>query len=404
MVSVANKENCTGCYACSSICPVTAITMVSDSEGFWYPVVDYTKCIRCEMCINVCPIMETGLEDCSGDTVPQAYAAYSVDPQIRLQSSSGGLFTLLAETVIDYGGIVFGARFDEKFDVIHDYVEKVERLHELRGSKYVQSRIGDSFRQVQEFLQCGRLVMFTGTPCQIGGLKRYLGREYDHLICQDIICHGVSSPKVWEKYVRFRESAADSRIRGISFRQKDRGWRRFSLSFLFEDDTQYASSLQDDPYLKAFLANLCLRPSCYACHFKGIYRESDITLGDFWGIEYLAPAMDDDKGTSLVVLHTRKGHELFGCLETKAEVCPVNLEQATKCNRPMVSSVKVHPNRAAFFHALDRDNIDILIRKHCRDRFDVRLKQKLVLVAKYTLEKLGLLGKARRVRFRLRRQ
>jgi len=404
MVSVTNKENCTGCHACSSICPVTAITMVSDSEGFWYPAVDYTKCIRCEMCIYVCPIMETGLEGCPGDTVPEAYAAYSVDPQVRLRSSSGGLFTLLAEAVIDDGGIVFGARFDERFGVIHDYVEKVEHLHKLRGSKYVQSRIGDSFRQVQEFLQCGRLVMFTGTPCQIGGLKRYLGREYDHLICQDIICHGVSSPKVWEKYVRFRESAADSRIRGISFRQKDRGWRRFSLSFLFEDDTQYARSLQDDPYLKAFLANLCLRPSCYACHFKGIYRESDITLGDFWGIEYFVPEMDDDKGTSLVVLHTRKGHELFSRLGNKAEVCPVDLKQATKCNRAMTSSVKVHPNRAAFFLALDHNDIDILIRKYSHDRLDVRLKKKLVFAAKHTLEKLGLLGKARTVRFRLRRQ
>lgn len=402
VISVANRENCTGCYACSSICPVTAITMDSDNEGFWYPVVDHAKCMHCGKCAKVCPIKEADTEGFLGDALPEAYAAYSVDPQIRLQSSSGGLFTLLAETVIDDGGIVFGARFDERFDVIHDYVEKIEHLHELRGSKYVQSRIGDSFRQAKEFLECGRPVMFTGTPCEIGGLKSYLGREYDHLICQDIICHGVPSPKAWQEYVRYRKACAASEPRRIAFRRKDEGWRRYSVSFSFENDTEYVKSLHDDLYLKGFLANLYLRPSCYACHFKGVYRESDITLADFWGIEHFVPAMDDDQGTSLVIVHTRKGHDLLSRLGKKAKVCPVNLEEAIRCNGAMRSSAKVHPNRAAFFLGLDYDDFDILITKHCQDKLDVRLKRRLVSAGKRMLARLGLLGEARAVLFRLR--
>ena len=206
MISVTNKQNCTGCYACSSICPVAAITMEVDNEGFWYPVVNHSKCTRCGLCTKACPIIETAPHGSLNESEPEAYAAYYTDDQVRLQSSSGGLFTLLAETVISSGGVVFGARFDEDFNVIHDCVEKIEHLYELRGSKYVQSRIGNTFKQVRGFLECDRLVMFTGTPCQISGLKHYLGRDYDNLICQDIICHGVPSPKVWAKYISYRKA------------------------------------------------------------------------------------------------------------------------------------------------------------------------------------------------------
>lgn len=397
MISITNKQNCTGCSACSSVCPVAAIAMEPDSEGFWYPIVDHDKCTRCGKCTSVCPIMGTATRGYVERPVPEAYAACCSDEELRLNSSSGGLFSLLAKMVINSGGVVFGARFDEDFSVIHDYVEETEHLCELRGSKYVQSRIGDTFGQAQELLESGRLVMFTGTPCQIGGLKGYLGREYDHLICQDIICHGVPSPKVWHKYVNYQESCAASAIEKIAFRRKDKGWRQFSMSFLFENNAEYIRSLHDDLYMKAFLADLCLRPSCHACRFKDIHRESDITLADFWGVQHLVPTMDDDKGTSLVVLHTQKGYEWFNKVQHEAKVYPVNLEEAIRYNSAMTSSVKPHPDRATFFLDVDSSGIDILIKKHCRDKLYVRLKKRLAFETRHVLKRLGLLNKANKL-------
>ena len=395
MISVKNKQDCTGCYACSSVCPMAAIAMEADSEGFWYPVMDYDRCTRCGMCMTVCPTMEAATEGTLNESVPEAYAAYCVDEELRLRSSSGGLFTLLSETVVGGGGVVFGARFDEDFNVIHDYAENTEHLCRLRGSKYVQSRIGGAFRQAQEFLECGRVVMFTGTPCQISGLKYFLGQEYDSLICQDIICHGVPSPKVWQKYVTYRENCAASATRTIDFRRKDEGWKRFSVSFQFENNAEYVQSFHDDLYMKAFLSNICLRPSCYECHFKSIHRESDITLADFWGIQYLIPAMDDDKGTSLVVLHTQKAIDVFSGLRDKMRTCPVHLSEAIKYNSVMVNSANTNPNRDAFFLSLDDERIDVLVKKHCTDKLGVRLRGKLVSGVGYILKRLGLFHEAR---------
>lgn len=397
MITIAKKQNCTGCYACSSVCSVSAITMEVDNEGFWYPVVDYTKCTRCGVCTTACPVIKTATQESSDQSEPKAYAAYCTDEYVRLQSSSGGLFTLLAETVINNGGVVFGARFDEGFNVIHGYVESTEHLYRLRGSKYVQSRIGNTFKQVREFLERGKPVMFTGTPCQVSGLKRYLGREYSHLICQDIICHGVPSPKVWAHYVSYRESCAGSATRRIAFRQKGEGWKRFSVSFLFENHTEYVRSLDKDLYMKAFLKNICLRPSCYACNFKSVYRESDITLADFWGIQYLIPSMDDDKGTSFVVTHTQRGYELFNSLQGRIEVAPVSLNEGIRYNSSMVTSVAPHPDRERFFERLDDVRIDELIRKCCRDKPHVRLKRELMSRSRPMLERLGLLDKARSI-------
>lgn len=328
--------------------------------------------------------------------MPEAYAAYSTHEETRLQSSSGGLFSLLAETVIDDGGVVFGARFDGDFNVVHDYVENTKHLFKMRGSKYVQSRIGDTYKQAEEFLKHGRLVMYSGTPCQIGGLKGYLGRDYENLVCQDIICHGVPSPKVWQKYVAYRENYAGSKAWRIAFRRKDEGWKRYSVSFWFENDTEYIRT-RTDLYMQAFLKNICLRPSCHACHFKTIYRESDITLADFWGIQHMMPAMDDDKGTSLVLLHTEKGHQLFEGLQTRMKACPVNLDKAIRYNSAIVESVKMHPSREAFFLGLDSEGIDILMEKCCRDRLYVRMAKKVKSEACHILGRLGLLDTARKV-------
>lgn len=397
MITITNKENCMGCYACASICPKTCISMESDNEGFWYPVVDHDRCIECGMCVKVCPIIQTPHKEREQGTKPLAYAAYNKDDTVRLDSSSGGLFTLIAEDVLSSGGVVFGARFDDRFNVIHDYVEKADELSKFRGSKYVQSRIGDCYEQVREFLQQGRLVLFTGTPCQISGLKHYLGKDYDNLLCQDIVCHGVPSSKVWQKYVSYRETLAGTSTRKISFRRKEHGWKRYSVSFLFNSDTEYLQRAHSDLYIQAFLKDICLRPSCHACKFKTVNRESDITLADFWGIQNVLPEMDDDKGTSFVIIHSEKGKQLFERIQRSLVGQEVDVWQGIQYNSAMIRSATRHPHRDEFFEQLDHKRIDILIRRLCRDKFPVRIKRKLVAGVRLILEKLGLLETAKRV-------
>ncbi len=397
MITITNKENCMGCYACATICPRTCISMENDNEGFWYPIVDHDRCIECGMCVKVCPIMQIPNKEREQGTKPLAYAAYNKDDTIRLGSSSGGLFTLIAEDVLRAGGVVFGACFDDQFNVIHDYVEKVNELSKFQGSKYVQSKIGGNYEQVREFLQHGRLVLFTGTPCQISGLKHYLGKDYENLFCQDIVCHGVPSLKVWQKYVLYRENRADAPARRIAFRRKDRGWKRYSVSFLFNNDTEYLQILHQDLYMQGFLKNICLRPSCHACQFKTVNRESDITLADFWGIQNVLPEMDDDKGTSFVIIHSEKGKRLFERIQRFVVYCEVDVWQGIQHNLAMIKSVKRHPCRDDFFEQLDHERIDKLIRRLCRDKLPVRIKRKMKAGVRLILEKLGLLETAKRV-------
>jgi len=387
MISLNDKKDCMGCYACSNICPVNSISMVSDTEGFWYPQVDYDKCIKCGQCRKVCPI----LSKTSISNVPSAYACINKEEAVRLASSSGGIFTLIAEQVIEDGGVVFGAGYNDDFTIEHSYIETKEELSKFRGSKYVQSRIGNTYNQVKDFLKTGRSVLFTGTPCQISGLKSYLRKSYDNLICIDIICHGVPSPKVWMKYVSYREQVAGSSAQRISFRRKDEGWKRFSATFLFKDGTEYRKTLDQDLYMQAFLKNVCLRPSCYVCEFKSLHRQSDITLADFWGIQNILPEMDDDKGTSLVFVNTTKGKEVFGQIENKMKYKEVELDQAIVFNPAAIRSAESNQNRSKFFDKLDEIPFDQLIKKYCTDKYSVRVKRKVKIVTCKILEKMGLL-------------
>lgn len=370
---IVNKKDCTGCYACENICPSNSISMVDDTEGFWYPAVDYDKCIKCKKCINVCPIINNTILN----NKPVVYACINNDEKVRLNSSSGGIFTLVSEEVVNQDGIVFGARFNVDFKVEHSFVESKEDLERFRGSKYVQSRIGETYKLVREFLIANRKVLFTGTPCQIAGLKSFLGKDYENLLCMDIICHGVPSPVVWEKYVNYREKDAGSLVQRITFRLKNESWKRYSISFLFKNNTEYREIYNKDLYMKAFLRDIYLRPSCYECEFKGLNRQSDITLADFWGIQNVLPEMDDDKGTSLIFINSKAGKVIFDSI-SKNTVCKVvNVNNVIKYNTAAIKSAQTNPNRKVFFDSLNKLDFDILVNKYCKDKYLIRIKRNL---------------------------
>ncbi len=332
MITVTNNAACSGCHACASVCPKRCIIMSPDDEGFLYPRVDSEKCLNCGLCNKACPIITPNAAD---STNKKAYAAQTSNLDVRLKSSSGGIFTELANYIISKGGVVFGAATNKDLSISHKVIDKVEDLELLRGSKYVQSSIGNSYEDAKKILTQGRLVLFTGTPCQISGLLSFLGKKYDNLYTQDIICHGVPSPLAWQSYVKAREAKARSNATAVCFRYKNSGWRSFSLQMEFENGKSYVSSLYDDPYMKGFLKNLYLRPSCYECAFKGLERSSDITLADFWGIENVAPDIDDNCGTSLVIINTEAGHQILNSISERLILESVDIDVATSFNAAM---------------------------------------------------------------------
>lgn len=386
MIEIQKPEECMGCFACFNVCPQRCITMESDAQGFWYPIVKQNACIKCGCCIDVCPIKN----EISIENEPVAYACYNNNEAIRKESSSGGVFTLLAEKVLVQDGVVFGAAFRQDFSVEHCYVRNVNDLGQLRGSKYLQSSIGDTYQQVKEFLEQGVRVLFSGTPCQISGLKSFLAKDYQQLYCIDIICHGVPSPKVWKKYLAFQEELVGSKIRRIAFRRKDDGWKRYSVSLSFNNNTEYLQPLDKDLYMSAFLKDVCLRPTCYDCKFKSLHRESDITLADFWGIENVLPEMDDDQGTSLIFINSATGKAMFDEIKSEVIFKKVEINEAVKYNSAVIKSASYNSKRAGFFEDLDQLPFDRLVKKHCSVAMRARIKRKTRAFIAGSLRKIGL--------------
>lgn len=270
----------------------------------------------------------------------------------------------MAEYVIKNGGVVFGAAFDENWNVKHYYVEDIQDINIFRGSKYMQSIIGNTYKQAEEFLKDDRIVLFTGTPCQIEGLKAYLGKEYDKLYTQDIICHGVPSPKVHNIYLEYlKKKFKANKIENISHRDKVKGWKNFNTEIKF-DTGKYTETHDKDLYMQAFLRDTILRDSCYDCKFKKKNRISDITLADFWGIQNILPEMDDDKGTSLMIINSKKGNNLFENIKNNVKYQEVDFENAIRYNQSMIKSVNMDRNRDKFFENLDKIEFDKLVKKY----------------------------------------
>lgn len=372
-------EDCTGCSACFSVCPKGCICMVTDREGFLRPVIDKTQCIECGKCRSVCPVNREWKDD---GKVLAAYAGVNKNIDIRIRSSSGGLFSAFAEAVLKTGGAVVGAGFDEDFSVMHKVCTDVNALEEMRRSKYAQSRIGTAYQDVKTLLDAGKNVLFCGTPCQVGGLLTFLGKEYHNLYTVDFICHGVPSPAVWERYIGFRKEKAQAEITDVSFRSKETGWKCYSLHIDFADDSVYSAKVSDDLYLRSFLMDMNLRPSCYQCQFKQIHRQSDITLADLWGAECMVKDWNDDKGVSLVLIHSAGGQRLMELCSDNTEIVPVSLETAIANNPSITKSVSRPALRDAFMSDVNRIPFDKLHEKYCGNNLGARIRRKIAALMK----------------------
>ncbi len=376
MIVIKDKRDCSGCYACKNVCPVNCIHMETDEEGFWYPKVDFERCIECCACIISCHVINKYVPD----NHPVAYAAKNKDEAIRAVSSSGGVFTALAEAVLDDGGVVFGVEYDDNFNVKHSYVEKKEDLDRYRGSKYVQSEVKDAHHALRTFLDAGRPVLFTATPCQIAGVYNYLShfREepYDHLFTMENICHGVPSPKMWAKYVAYTRTKKAAEIAKVDFRDKTKGWRDFSVKFDFKNGKNQLLTMDDDPYLFGFLRNIYLRPACHRCTEKSLHRKSDITVADFWGVEHMHPDFSDDKGVSLIYVNSPQGEKLFERIRPQLKVIDSDVKQSAKYNIAATHNTKPNKRRDEFFRDFDNMPFEQLLSEYCQPSAEEKKQKK----------------------------
>lgn len=353
MIQILKNSDCCGCGACVEVCPKHCISMHFDGEGFRYPEVNHGECIDCKLCEKVCPMINQNTP-----RMPlKVLAAKNKDSEIRRQSSSGGVFSLLAEGVIERGGVVFGARFTDDWQVEIAKAESIEDLAQFRGAKYLQSRTDGTFSEVRELLKQGREVLYSGTPCQIAGLKRFIGNK-EGLTTIDFICHGVPSGKVWAKYLD--SFASYGAVKRVNFRDKEKRGVEYSLCVEFEKKT-LRERFDKNIYLQGFIGDIFLRPSCYACAAKELKSGSDITLADYWGIEYILPEFSDSKGISLVMANSQKGIELLDSIDM--EKVESNFEDAVKFNSMVIRSVAMPTaKRAEFFRNIDGDMVSTLKR------------------------------------------
>ena len=354
--------------------------MEADAEGFLYPVADAAACLDCGACEAVCPVLHA---EPRGETVLRAAAARANEETLREQSSSGGLFSLLAEAVLADGGVVYGAAFDRDFSVVHVRAENADELAALRGSKYLQSRTETTFSDVRADLDAGREVLFTGTACQVSALKRFLGGDDENLFCVDVLCHGVPSPAVWDAFLHEREAEAGSPAKAVSFRSKTFGWKRFALRIDYENGALYEVPFQQDSFMQLFLRNAILRPSCHGCRFKAAERDSDLTLGDAWGVDKVFPDLDDDRGTSVVLVQTEKGERLLERISSELTLLDGDLDTLLPPSSDSRKSVAPHPKRGDIFEAFGNGESIAAMRKKTEPSFARKVKRRL----KYEVEK-----------------
>lgn len=393
MISVYDeKKDCCGCTACGSICPVNAIEMKPDNEGFLYPYINQALCIDCGICRRVCPLKDKQI--CAEDfSEPLVYAVKQKDDKVRLNSSSGGVYTAISDYALRESYSVYGAKFDKKFRVIHSRALKSSERDEFRGSKYVQSDLNETFSQVQKDLNCGTGVLFTGTGCQIAGLRSFLQQtktDMSKLLTNDIICHGTPSPLLWDDYLRFIQ--LESSLKSYTFRCKEKGWHGYNVRATFENGRVEVNTVGTKIYANLFNSDLALRPCCYNCQYTSIHRTADLTIGDFWGIEKTMPEIEDNKGTSLVLVNTAKGKDVFNEVKKDLNIWESN---TTDCLQPNLQFPTKRPdNRQAFWQDYSSYGFNYIAKKYG----GYNTKNHLKYVVKNILAHLKVLESMKKIR------
>lgn len=358
MKEIVSKNKCTGCTACMNICPKQAITMEDNSEGFKYPVIKQNKCINCELCRKTCPVLTTK----ENISINKCYVGYAIEDEIKENSSSGGIFTLFANYILENNGIVIGAAFDDNNKLNHIAITKENELIKLKGSKYLQSNLGDIFKYVSENIH-DKKILFVGVPCQVAGLKTFLKKEYENLICIDLICHGVPSPKLFDKYVKELEKKENDKLVNYNFRDKSTGWDTYSNTATFKN-SKITELQTENKYMKLFLSDVALRKSCFNCNFKLGNKYSDITLGDFWGVQNYYPKMYNKKGVSAIIINTVKGEKAFNKIKDYLEYQECNLEEIVTGNPSLKKSVDYNKKNKDMFKEIDLLSVDVLAKKY----------------------------------------
>jgi len=379
-VNLASKQLCSGCTACYAVCPVFAIAMREDHEGFKSPEIDSKRCTDCGRCEQVCPVLHP-----RAAREPLAvYAAKNKDENVRSQSSSGGIFTLLAQHVLKEKGVVFGAGWSPDWRVVHKAVETDRGLADLRGSKYVQSDMKDIFKQVKKVLDLKQKVLFTGTPCQVAGLWNYLcdsitkNHPYNEcLLLVDMICMAVSSPKVFNLFLQEKTHQYNKSLKQISFRSKKNGWAKKTFVLNFADNQEYVECGDTENFCKGFAQSLFNRPACFNCSCRQLKSGADITIADYWNVHKKFPALDDGRGISLVMANTPLGSRIAGHILPLCDYVASNFDDVKKNNPAVLKSFGQHPNRRLFFQHMESENVESLIREMLKPSLYRRLRNKV---------------------------
>ncbi len=370
MIDKVSVQNCALCGACFNACPVDAIRFSKAYLDFRYPEIDATRCVCCNQCEKACPIL--GDKSKLEDGYPIAFAAKSNDDSVRLRSSSGGAFFELASQMLRDGGYVCGAVFDENFHVRHIVSNTQEDIFRMMGSKYAQSDVGYCYREIKEKLTAGEKVLFSGCPCQVAGLRTYLGKSYKDLLLAELICHGIPSDQMLQTYIHMQEKKYGTMLKRMEFRNKTKGWHNSAVRMEFENHRIYSIPYTADAYTIGFLRNISLKSSCYDCHFRNFTAGSDIILGDFWGAEVELPE-DDNKGISAILVNSGKGMDVLD--RCNLTLTPANVETVIKYNRNLLCSAAPSPQRSSFYASADTNGFEEAIRQYLEENTIQKLKR-----------------------------
>ena len=376
MITVSDRRDCCGCTACASICSRKAIKMMQDEEGFSYPVTDQSLCNQCGLCETVCPVISK--ESLQVKDLEKAYVVQHRKKDILRESTSGGAFSAIAEYVINHDGVVFGAAFDSHFNVVHTSSQTIEELAKFRNSKYVQSNLGDTFCQIRTLLSKGKMVCFSGTPCQIQGLRKFLRKDYENLVLVDVVCRAVPSPGVWEKYYKYVNSKGH--IEEIRFRDKKLGYQYSTMAIKYRNGKIQREGIESHPWLRMFFSGMIIRPSCSTCRFRDPHRVSDITIWDCFNVYQLDKRMNEQLGVTRVLVHTKKGLDILSQTRDKLRLHEIAYEDAVRGVKEMGESPSMHPDRRQFFADLNTMSFEGLIRKYYPNTLKVKIKKNARLI------------------------